>query len=70
MSVEDNLIMTIHLAIGLSMQILIWLVNSEIENAFSTAVIGFFYGPIFPGCLALANDILPSEIRMVSMALM
>ncbi|KAF8971543.1 major facilitator superfamily domain-containing protein [Flammula alnicola] len=55
--------------IGLTMQILIWTVNSNIENAFSTSIVGLVYGPVFPACLALANDILPSEIRMVSMAL-
>ncbi|KDR84783.1 hypothetical protein GALMADRAFT_131573 [Galerina marginata CBS 339.88] len=55
--------------IGLTMQILIWRVNSNLENSVSTAIIGLVYGPVFPACLTLANDILPSEVRMVSMAL-
>lgn len=59
-----------NVGVGLLMQILILVVNSNVENAFSTGMIGLFYGPVFPGCLAQANDILPSEIRMISMALM
>ncbi|KAF9480471.1 MFS general substrate transporter [Pholiota conissans] len=57
------------MCVGISMQILIWVVNSDVENAFSTSMIGLFYGPVFPASLALANDVLPSEIRMISMAL-
>ena len=52
------------------MQLLIWFVNSNIQNAFSTAIIGLAYGPVFPASLTLANDILPPDIRMVSMAIM
>ncbi|CAA7264720.1 unnamed protein product [Cyclocybe aegerita] len=54
---------------GLIMQILIWTVNSNVQNAFATGVIGLVFGPVFPAILTLANDILPSEVRMVSMAL-
>jgi hypothetical protein len=52
------------------MQLLIWLVNSNIQNAFSTSIIGLAYGPVFPASLTLANDILPPDIHMVSMAIM
>jgi len=52
------------------MQLQIWFVNSNVENAFATSVIGMVFGPIFPACLSLANDILPSEVRLVSMAFM
>ena len=52
------------------MQLLIWFVNSNIENAFSTAIIGLAYGPVFPASLTLANDILPPDIHMVTMAIM
>lgn len=54
--------------IGLAMQLQIWFVNSNAQNAFATSVIGVVYGPVFPACLSLANDILPSEVRLVSMA--
>ena len=52
------------------MQLLIWFVNSNIQNAFSTGVIGLAYGPVFPASLTLVNDILPPDIHMVSMAIM
>ena len=52
------------------MQLLIWFVNSNIQNAFSTGIIGLAYGPVFPASLTLANDILPPDIHMVSMAIM
>lgn len=52
------------------MQLQIWFVNSNVQNAFATSVIGMVYGPVFPACLSLANDLLPSEVRLVSMAIM
>jgi len=67
-----NLALTLSLCkvITLIMQLLIWFVNSNIENAFSTSIIGAVYGPIFPACLGMSSDILPSEVRMISMGLM
>ncbi|PPR07674.1 hypothetical protein CVT24_003817 [Panaeolus cyanescens] len=55
--------------LGLALQITIWVVNSNVQNAVAASVIGALYGPLFPACLTLANDLLPGEIRMVSMAL-
>ena len=52
------------------MQILIWFINSNIQNAFSMGIIGLVYGPVWPASLTLANDILPPDIHMVSMAIM
>ena len=52
------------------MQLLIWFVNSNIQNAFYIGIIGLVYGPVFPASLTLANDILPPDIHMVSMAIM
>ncbi|KAF7339651.1 MFS domain-containing protein [Mycena sanguinolenta] len=34
-----------------------------------TSLIGLFFGPVFPACLELANDILPAEVSMISMAI-
>lgn len=48
----------------------IWLVKSNVENAAATSLIGLLYGPIFPACLSMANDVLPAEVHMVAMALM
>jgi hypothetical protein len=52
------------------MQLLIWFVNSNVENAFSTGLIGTLYGPIFPACLTMANELLPPNVHMSSMAIM
>ena len=59
----------IYTAVAIVMHLLIWFVNSNIENSFSTAVIGIVYGPIWPCSLATATDLLPPEVHMVSMAL-
>ncbi|KAJ7042461.1 major facilitator superfamily domain-containing protein [Mycena alexandri] len=57
------------LALAFGMQLLIWLYNSNVENAVSASLIGVFFGPIFPACLELTNDLLPVELNMLSMAI-
>ncbi|OJT15995.1 hypothetical protein TRAPUB_11720 [Trametes pubescens] len=52
------------------MHLLILLVPSFVENAISTAVIGAVYGPIFPSNLDSARDLLPTEVHLVSLAVM
>ncbi|KAF5355973.1 hypothetical protein D9756_004247 [Leucocoprinus leucothites] len=56
--------------LGLTLQVLVWVVKSNVQNSVATAFIGLFYGPVFPGALGMANDVLPEEVHMVSMALM
>ncbi|EJF66491.1 MFS general substrate transporter [Dichomitus squalens LYAD-421 SS1] len=51
------------------MHLLIWFVPSFIENAFSAAVVGLMYGPIYPANLATARDLLPAEVHLVSLAI-
>ncbi|KAL1952199.1 hypothetical protein VTO73DRAFT_1348 [Trametes versicolor] len=50
------------------MHLLILLVPSFVENAISTAVIGAVYGPVFPSNLDSARDLLPTEVHLVSLA--
>ncbi|KAJ7597630.1 MFS general substrate transporter [Mycena floridula] len=57
-------------AVALLMHILIFLVDSNIENSFSTAVIGAVYGPVYPATLAMTNDLLPSKVHLVSMGIL
>lgn len=52
------------------MNLLILLVPSFVENAISTAVIGAVYGPVFPSNLDSARDLLPTEVHLVSLAVM
>ncbi|KAJ7492833.1 MFS general substrate transporter [Mycena latifolia] len=54
---------------ALIMQLFIWFIDSNVENAVSTALIGALFGPLFPACLELANDLLPVEVNMISMAI-
>ena len=56
--------------LALVMQLLIWFVNSNVENAFSTGLIGALFGPIFPACLTMANELLPANVHMSSMTIM
>ncbi|KDR84782.1 hypothetical protein GALMADRAFT_217844 [Galerina marginata CBS 339.88] len=61
----------VHACIGFAvvLHLSIWLVKFSIENAVATSLIGVLYGPIFPACLTMANDILPAEVHMIAMAL-
>jgi len=52
------------------MHLTIWFVNSYVENAIATCVIGILYGPVLPACFGMAADILPADVQMVAMALM
>ncbi|KAK7064405.1 MFS domain-containing protein [Favolaschia claudopus] len=62
-------IVQVCLGLALGMHLLMFLVNSFIENAFSASLIGLFFGPIFPACLELGIDLLPPELTMPSMAI-
>ncbi|KAF8203265.1 MFS general substrate transporter [Pholiota molesta] len=55
--------------IAIVLHLTIWLVKSTVENAVATSLIGLLYGPIFPGCLSMATEVLPAEVHMVAMAL-
>ncbi|CAA7264719.1 unnamed protein product [Cyclocybe aegerita] len=62
---------TVHacIMVAVIMHLLVWFIKSNIQNAVSTSLIGVLYGPIFPACLSMANDILPEEVHMAAMAL-
>ena len=55
---------------AIALHLTIMLVRSAAENAGAASFIGLLYGPIFPGCLGLATDVLPATVHMVAMALM
>lgn len=65
-----SLINSLLAGVALVMHILIWFVNSNVENAFSTGIVGLMYGPIFPGTLFLATEVLPKEVHLFTMAIM
>ncbi|KAF8350240.1 MFS general substrate transporter [Amanita rubescens] len=49
--------------------LLIWLTKSVFVNAFCASIIGLLYGPIYPGLLSMATEVLPDEVHLVSMSL-
>ncbi|KAI0762624.1 MFS general substrate transporter [Fomes fomentarius] len=55
--------------IAACMHLLIWFVPSCIENAVSAAVVGLVYGPIYPANIGIARDLLPTEVHLVSLAI-
>jgi fucose permease len=57
-------------ASALVLGLLVWFVNSNIGDAFSTGIFGLVCGPVFPATLSLANSLLPEEVHLVSMGLM
>jgi hypothetical protein len=52
------------------MHLLIWFSRSVPVNGAALSIVGLFYGPIWPATLNWANDMLPQEVRMVTMAIM
>ena len=50
--------------------LLIWLTKSVFVNALCASIIGLLYGPIYPGLLSMATEVLPDEVHLVSMSLM
>lgn len=52
------------------MFLVIWLVPSVFGDCFAASIVGLVYGPMFPGGLGLAIDVLPSELALVSMAVL
>ncbi|KAF8887929.1 major facilitator superfamily domain-containing protein [Gymnopilus junonius] len=60
---------SMHACLAVVTHLTIFLVKSNIENAVATSLIGVLYGPVFPACLSMANDILPADVHMVAMSL-
>jgi fucose permease len=52
------------------MYLVIWLVPSVFGDAFAASIVGLVFGPMFPGALGLAIDVLPKDIALVSMAIL
>ncbi|KAF9014961.1 major facilitator superfamily domain-containing protein [Cyathus striatus] len=67
--VQRKYVVQICLVITLVMELLIWFIDSAMANAIFASIIGVACGPVFPACLGIAIDVLPSEIHMVTMAL-
>jgi fucose permease len=60
----ERLCVTIYLAICLGLQLVFWLVPEFVVSAVAVAFLGFFLGPMFPGCVMMATKLLPKHIHV------
>ncbi|KIX09756.1 uncharacterized protein Z518_00837 [Rhinocladiella mackenziei CBS 650.93] len=62
----ERLCISIYLAACLVLQLIFWLVPQFIVSAVAVAFLGFFLGPMFPGCVMMAAKLLPKHIHVSS----
>ncbi|TFK20148.1 MFS general substrate transporter [Coprinopsis marcescibilis] len=55
--------------VALAMQLVIWFVDIVPVNAVALVIIGLVFGPMFPASMNMANDIIPADQRLISMAI-
>ena len=55
---------SIYLALCIALQLVFWLVPKFIVSAVAVAFLGFFLGPMFPGCVMMAAKLLPKHIHV------
>ncbi|KAG9780813.1 MFS general substrate transporter, partial [Aureobasidium melanogenum] len=60
----ERICITVYLGICLALQLVFWLVPQYIVSAVSVAFLGFFLGPLFPGCVMMAAKLLPKHIHV------
>lgn len=60
----ERICITIYLAICLALQLVFWLVPQYIVSAVAVAFLGFFLGPLFPGCVMVTAKLLPKHIHV------
>ncbi|EXJ91891.1 hypothetical protein A1O3_00441 [Capronia epimyces CBS 606.96] len=60
----ERLCIIIYLVCCLALQLVFWLVPQYIVSAVAVAFLGFFLGPLFPGCVMMAANLLPKHIHV------
>lgn len=60
----ERLCISIYLAFCMALQLIFWLVPRFIVSAVAVAFLGFFLGPMFPGCVMMAAKLLPKHIHV------
>ncbi|ETI24570.1 hypothetical protein G647_03939 [Cladophialophora carrionii CBS 160.54] len=60
----ERICISIYLALCLALQLVFWLVPKFIVSAVAVAFLGFFLGPMFPGCVMMAAKLLPKHIHV------
>jgi fucose permease len=60
----ERLCVSIYLAVCIALQLIFWLVPAFVVSAIAVAFLGFFLGPMFPGCVMMATKLLPKHIHV------
>jgi fucose permease len=60
----ERLCISVYMFLCLSLQLIFWLVPHFLVSAISVAFLGFFLGPMFPGCVMMAAKLLPRRIHV------
>ena len=60
----ERLCVSIYLVFCLGLQLVFWLVPDFAVSAVAVAFLGFFLGPMFPGCVMMATKLMPKHIHV------
>ncbi|KAJ9617168.1 hypothetical protein H2200_000889 [Cladophialophora chaetospira] len=60
----ERICISIYLALCLALQLIFWLVPKFVVSVTAVALLGFFLGPMFPGCVMMAAKLLPKHIHV------
>ena len=60
----ERLCVSVYLGICIALQLVFWLVPRFVVSAIAVAFLGFFLGPMFPGCVMMATKLLPRHIHV------
>ncbi|KAJ3778318.1 MFS general substrate transporter [Lentinula raphanica] len=60
--IGDRLVMLIYILLAVGLEIVVWLVPSLIGNAVAVALVGLFFGPMFPVALSASRKVIPRWI--------
>ncbi|EXJ93394.1 hypothetical protein A1O1_01786 [Capronia coronata CBS 617.96] len=60
----ERICITVYLALCLALQLIFWLVPQYLVSAVAVALLGFFLGPLFPGCVMVTAKLLPKHIHV------
>lgn len=62
----ERLCVSVYICACLALQLVFWLVPEFVVSAVAVALLGFFLGPLFPGCVMMATKLLPKHIHVSS----
>lgn len=60
----ERICISVYLALCLALQLIFWLVPKFVVSVVAVVLLGFFLGPMFPGCVMMAAKLLPKHIHV------